>query len=75
MNNFVVEFKLPGDDLFVRHGTNVVAKNSKEAISKVKPHIQNAQFLCAHKGVVMLYGKKWSTWDATLGAEYAPARK
>lgn len=75
MDNFVVEFKFDSDDLFVRHGTNVVAKNSKDAINKVKPHIPNARFFAAYKGVVMLYGKKWATWDSTLGAEYAPATK
>ena len=73
--DYVVEFKLPDDEhLFIRHGTNVCAENPREAIARVAPFFPQAQFIKASEGVVMLYGNKFSTWDATLGAEYAPAK-
>ena len=74
MMDYVVEFKLPNDaHLFIRHGTNVLARNAEEAIALVKPHIPEATFLGAQPGVVMLYGRPWCIWDSTRGAECAPA--
>ena len=76
MTDFVVTFKLPTDKhLFIRHGTNTCAKNAREAIANVRPHIPDAYNFAARPGIVMLYGRPWCDWDATQGAECAPARE
>lgn len=76
MNDFVVSFNLPTDEhLFIRHGTNTIARNAREAIAKVRPHIPGAFNFRAERGVVMLYGRRWCDWDSTRGAECAPASR
>lgn len=74
IKDYVVEFKLPSDSsLFIRHATNTCARNAREAIANVRPHIPGAFNFTADLGVVMLYGSPWATFDATRGAECAPA--
>ena len=74
IKDYVVEFKLPSDSsLFIRHATNTCARNAREAIANVRPHIPDAFDFTADLGVVMLYGSPWATFDATRGAECAPA--
>lgn len=70
-----MDFRLPFDPLFVHHGTNCCARNAKEAVAIVQRGIPEATRLTAHEGMVCLYGRPWATWDATLGAECAPAEE
>lgn len=72
---FVVDFRLPFDPLFVHHGTNCCARNAREACEAVKKGIPDAQRVTARPGMVCCYGKPWSTWDSTLGAECAPVER
>lgn len=74
MTEFVVSFRLPGDaHLFIRHGTNVWARNAKDAIAKFQKWVPEAYDCTAEEGMVVLYGMKWATWDALRGAQCAPA--
>ncbi len=76
MRNFVVEFRLPGDrHLFIRHGTNVAGRNAKDAINRLHHHLPKAYGFTAEEGLVLLYGRKWATWDELLGAPCAQAEE
>jgi hypothetical protein len=76
MTEFVVSFRLPGDaHLFIRHGTNVWARNAKDAIDKFRKCVPEAYDCTAEEGMVVLYGMKWATWDYSGGARFAVADK
>ena len=59
--DFVVSFRFPFDDFFVRHETNVYAANKREAMKIIKAHIQDAEDVTAERGIVMLYGERYNT--------------
>lgn len=60
-SDFIVSFRFPCDDFFVRHETNVFAKNAKEAMATIKFYLPEIENLSAQRGFVMLYGRKWNT--------------
>lgn len=72
MRDFVVDFLLPFDALFVHHGANVQARNAKDAVRIFREAVPEAQGCTAREGVVCLYGKPWADWDASAGAECRP---
>ena len=72
MRDFVVDFRLPFDALFVHHGANVRARNAREAVRIFRAAVPEAQGCTASEGVVCLYGKRWADWDASAGAECRP---
>lgn len=75
-SDYVVDFTLPEDEgLFIHHGINVTARNAKEARAKFAAKYPQATIIGVCLGMVCLYGDEYSTWDASLGAECAPARK
>lgn len=76
MIDYVVDFTLPGDAaLFIHHGCNVVARNTRDAIRQACDRFPEARIRGASPGIVCLYGAPFATWDSTLGAECAPSRK
>ena len=72
MRDFVVDFRLPFDPLFVHHGANVSARNAREAVALFRRHVPAAQRVTAAQGIVCLCGKPWATWDSSLGAPCRP---
>lgn len=60
-SDYVVSFRLPCDDFFVRHEANVFARNAKDAMDEIVKYIPDAECVKAEKGIVMLYGRKWNT--------------
>ena len=42
MKEYVVDFRLPFDPLFVHHGTNCCARNAKEAVAAVMADENNS---------------------------------
>lgn len=66
LNDYVVSFRFPCDDFFVFHETNVQAKNAKEAVMRLTRYIPNAEEVQAELGVVMLYGKPYTTIKSDL---------
>ncbi len=72
MRDFVVDFRLPFDPLFVHHGANVSARNAREAVALFRSRVPAAQRVTAAQGIVCLYGKPWATWDSSLGATCSP---
>lgn len=72
MRDFVVDFRLPFDALFVHHGANVQARNAEDAVRIFRAAVPEAQNCTAREGVVCLYGKPWADWDASAGAECCP---
>lgn len=67
MMDFVVSFRLPGDEhLFIRHETNVRgARNAGDAVRLLRRHLPGAFGCTAEPGLVMLYGRAFVTLDDT----------
>lgn len=72
MRDFVVDFRLPFDALFVHHGANIRARNAREAVRIFRAAVPEARGCTASEGVVCLYGERWADWDASAGAECRP---
>ena len=75
-SDYIVDFTLPTDrGLFIHHGTTVYARNAKEASKIFLSHFPEASVRKVELGLVVGgRGKKYATWDSSLGADCHPAR-